>query len=44
MPSDARLAQITDRLTPDLVALRKQLHQHPELAFEEHETAKLPAR
>ncbi|HEU0259331.1 MAG TPA: M20 family metallopeptidase [Burkholderiales bacterium] len=40
MPSDARLAQITDRLTPDLVALRKQLHQHPELAFEEHETAK----
>ncbi len=40
MPSDARLAKITDRLTPDLIALRKQLHQHPELAFEEHETAK----
>ena len=31
---------IAARLTPELVALRKQLHQHPELAFEEHETAK----
>src|SRR5687768_12414865 len=40
MPADARLTKITDRLTPELVALRKQLHQHPELAFEEHETAK----
>jgi amidohydrolase len=31
---------IAARLTPELVALRKELHQHPELAFEEHETAK----
>ena len=31
---------IAARVTPELVALRKQIHQHPELAFEEHETAK----
>jgi hippurate hydrolase len=40
MDLNQRLAQAADRLTPQLVALRKQLHQHPELAFEEHETAK----
>jgi amidohydrolase len=34
------LNAIVERLTPRLVALRKQLHEHPELAFEEHETAK----
>ena len=35
-----RVDSIAARLTPELVALRKTLHQHPELAFEEHETAK----
>jgi len=40
MPTNDRLARIAERLTPELVELRKQLHQHPELAFEEHETAK----
>jgi amidohydrolase len=40
MDLNQRLAQAADRLTPQLVALRKQLHQHPELAFEEVETAK----
>ena len=35
-----RIDSIAARLTPELVALRKTLHQHPELAFEEHETAK----
>jgi amidohydrolase len=40
MDPNPRIAQIAARLTPELVALRKQLHQHPELAFEEHETAK----
>ena len=34
------IESIAGRLTPRLVELRKQLHQHPELAFEEHETAK----
>jgi amidohydrolase len=35
-----RITDIAARLSPQLVALRKALHQHPELAFEEHETAK----
>jgi amidohydrolase len=38
-----RITDITTRLTPELAALRHQLHQHPELAFEEHETAKAVA-
>jgi len=40
MDINGRIAQSTERWTPELVALRKTLHQHPELAFEEHETAK----
>jgi amidohydrolase len=43
MDLNQRIGAIADRLTPQLVALRKQLHQHPELAFEEHETAKAVA-
>ena len=37
---DDPVARIAQRLAPQLVALRKQLHEHPELAFEEHETAR----
>ena len=39
MDINGRIAASTERWTPELVALRKTLHQHPELAFEEHETA-----
>jgi amidohydrolase len=37
---NARIAAIAGRLAPRLAHLRKTLHQHPELAFEEHETAR----
>ncbi|MBA3504875.1 MAG: amidohydrolase [Betaproteobacteria bacterium] len=40
MDINGRIAASTERWTPELIALRKTLHQHPELAFEEHETAK----
>lgn len=43
MDLNQRIAGIAERLTPELVELRKKLHQHPELAFEEHETAKAVA-
>jgi amidohydrolase len=38
-----RIAAIAGRLAPRLAHLRKVLHQHPELAFEEHETARAVA-
>jgi len=37
------LSQEVDELTPGMIALRRELHQHPELAFEEVRTASILA-
>jgi amidohydrolase len=41
--SNTDIDAVVDRITPDLIALRRKLHQYPELAFEEHETARMIA-
>src|SRR4029453_7503837 len=40
MPLLERIAQSADRLSDEMIALRRTLHEHPELAFEEQDTAK----
>src|SRR4051812_28629553 len=40
MDINARITKIVEARTQELIALRRKLHEHPELAFEEHETAK----
>src|SRR5438132_1060466 len=43
MDINARITKIVEARTQELIALRRKLHEHPELAFEEHETAKAVA-
>lgn len=35
---------ILDRILPDLVAIRRDLHRHPELGFEERRTSTVVQR
>ncbi|MCS6988106.1 MAG: M20 family metallopeptidase, partial [Chloroherpetonaceae bacterium] len=36
-----RIKSETEKIFPELVAIRRDIHRHPELAYEEHRTAKL---
>ena len=43
MDINRRIAASVEKLAAELIALRRKLHENPELAFEEHETAKAVA-
>src|SRR5579863_3459466 len=44
MSDDDRLKSDIDELVPDLIAMRRDLHEHPELAYEEVRTSGIVAR
>ena len=46
LPNDptTAIAQLTDRIEPGLIEIRRDIHAHPELAFEEVRTAGVVAR
>lgn len=43
MTTNAEIDAIVACIAPDLIALRRRIHQYPELAFEEYETARAVA-
>ena len=40
MLTSRQIESLVARIEPDLIALRRRIHEHPELAFEEQETAR----
>jgi amidohydrolase len=42
--SSSAVAALVEKLEPDLIALRRDLHRHPELGFAEERTASIVAQ
>jgi amidohydrolase len=42
-PLEKKIQSLTDKLTPELIAIRQDLHCHPELAFQETRTSSIVA-
>ncbi len=42
--SSSAVATLVEKLEPDLIALRRDLHRHPELGFAEERTASIVAQ